>query len=316
VSTPIQLSVVSPVYRAELILPDLVREIHLAVQPLNISWEIVLVDDSSPDNSWKVIVELIKKYPTLRGARFSRNFGQQAAITAGLELARGQYAVVMDCDLQHHPRYIPELLRACRDGVDIVYTHVRKRKHGLLKNFFAALFHKVFRRLTDTPSVDSQYEVGSYSLLSRKAIDAFLRFTDRHRHYLLILRWMGFKTATIEIDHYDRHSGVTTYSFFQSVTLAIDGIASHSNKLLWWSIGLGAAFCCLAGLGVIHILYRYFTIGLLPGWTSLIVAILVSTGVILIMLGIVGIYIGKIFDQSRARPLYLFAELAQSENSL
>ncbi len=301
------LSVVSPVYHAEAVIDELVKQIKASAAALNKSYEILLVEDGSPDRSWQKIAENSKLHAEVRGIRLSKNFGQHAAITAGLEHSRGKYVVVMDCDLQDNPKYIPELLAAAQtQDVDIVYTVKKKREHSLVKNIFGRLYHLLFNWLVDGDSF-SRADVGSYSLISRNVVEAFKRIHDQHRHYLLVLRWLGFSSTYVDINHEQRFAGESSYSLAKLMVHAFEGVTSQSNKLLWVSIKMGFLFCGLSVLTIIGLVSAYFMHGFLAGWPSLSVLILFCTGVILIMMGVLGIYVGNIFDQTRQRPLYLVA---------
>jgi glycosyltransferase involved in cell wall biosynthesis len=297
------LSIVSPVYRSAPIVAPLVERIVAAVTPVTANFEIVLVDDCSPDDSWAQIVAAAQREPRLRGLRLSRNFGQHPAITAGLAHARGDYVVVMDCDLQDDPAYIPALLAKAREGYDLVLTRKENRAHSWDRNVAARAFTTVFNILSG--QVHSDPHLGGFSLLSRKVVDAFLRIHDVHRHYLLILGWMGFKTAVVPVVHQPRHAGKSTYAFGRLVKHAVEGLTSQSTLLLKIAVGLGFAYVCLALAGTIYLCIRYFTQGFLAGWASTIVLLLASTGLILMSIGVLGIYIGQIFEQVRGRPLYL-----------
>jgi glycosyltransferase involved in cell wall biosynthesis len=301
-STQPFISIISPVYNAELILPELVKRIVISMKGITDNYEIILVEDCGPDNSWLIINELTKSYPKLKGVKLSRNFGQHYAITAGLDCSKGDWVVVMDCDLQDNPVYIKELYNKAQEGHDIVYTIKREREHSTFKNLTAFLFFKIFNYLSENQSASKA--VGSYSILSRKVVNAFLCIKDTHRHYLMVLRTLGFSYAEIEIIHDKRYEGKSSYNLSKLIKHAIDGITSQSDKLLRISITVGFSFCIISLLLACYTLIKYFTHGALPGYTSLTTLLLLSTGLILLSIGIAGIYIGKIFEQSKNRPLY------------
>jgi polyisoprenyl-phosphate glycosyltransferase len=300
-----EISFVVPVYHGERSLPELVQGIAAACEGLVRDWEVVLVDDGSPDRSWQRIQELGANDPRVKGIKLSRNFGQHHALSAGLEASRGACVIVMDCDLQDDPAYIPALYRKFREGFEIVYTLKDRRAHPFLKNLQAALFFRLFNFLIDDPRSSARRDVGSYSLISRKVADAFLAVRDYHRHYLMVIRWLGFSETAIEVKHRPRPYGRSSYSFGKLVAHAINGIASQSNRLLHLAIGVGLAFFALSIFATAGLIVAWYFRGFLQGWTSVMVMILMSTGCILLCLGIVGLYIGKIFDQVRGRPLYL-----------
>jgi len=301
------ISVVSPVYRAEDTVAELVRRIGEAMAPLTESFEIVLVDDGSPDRGWERIEECCGADPRVVGVRLSRNFGQHSAITAGLAHARGDWVVVMDCDLQDNPSYIPELYRRALDGYDIVYTIKEKRYHGAVKNYFARQFARVSNWLSSDGAADPR--IGAYSLVSRRVVEAFLRIHDVHRHYLVLLRWLGFPATAISIRHEPRFAGRSSYSLLSLVRHAVNGIVSHSVRLLYLSVAVGFNFLCISLLGIGYLVVAYLASGFRDGWTSTIVLILLCTSMILLSIGTAGIYIGKIFEQVKRRPLYLVEEM-------
>jgi dolichol-phosphate mannosyltransferase len=296
------LSIVSPVYRAEKIVDELVKRIIEEVSKITPNFEVVLVEDGSPDSSWEKIEENCQKDMRVKGIKLSRNFGQHYAITAGLEYAKGDFVVVMDCDLQDNPKYINDLYQKALKGFDIVYTHKEQRKHGFFKNKIARFYFIIFNYLSDNQQANDK--TGAYSILSRKVVDAFCQIKDLHRHYLMILRVLGFKSSVIHISHEERYEGETSYTFSKLMKLAIDGIASQSEKLLTLSINVGFIFCSSAILWAIYLVIAYFVRGSLPGYTSIMVLMLLSTGLILTSIGVIGIYIGRIFGQVKNRPLF------------
>jgi polyisoprenyl-phosphate glycosyltransferase len=297
------LSIVSPVYRAEEIVGELVRRITEEVSRITPDFEIVLVDDGSPDRGWSRIEEAGATDPRIKGIQLSRNFGQQYAITAGLDHARGRWVVVMDCDLQDDPRYIHDLFAKAREGYDIVYTVKERREHGLLQNLGAQLFTVALNWLSSGRAVSPR--TGAYSILSRQAVEAFREVRDTHRHYLLVLRWLGFHSTDIVIQHHKRYRGRSSYTFAKLLRHAVDGFASQSDRLLYLAIGAGFLFLCASIATALYLVVQYFLHGFKEGWTSTIVLILLSTSMVLLSIGAVGVYIGKIFDQVKRRPLYL-----------
>jgi glycosyltransferase involved in cell wall biosynthesis len=297
------LSIVSPVYGSAGIVAPLVERIVAAVAPLTADFEIVLVEDGSPDDSWAQIAAVASREPRVRGLRLARNFGQQAAITAGLAHARGAHVVVMDCDLQDDPAYIQALLSKAREGYDIVLTRKANRRHAWHRNLGARGFAAVFNLLSGHRPAGPQ--VGGYSILSRQVVDAFLQVRDVHRHYLLILGWLGFRTAVVPVQHHPRHSGQSTYTLLRLLRHAIEGITSQSTLLLKFAVGIGFIYFCSSVAGATYLCISYFLHGFRAGWASTVVLLLASTGLILMAIGILGVYIGNIFEQVRNRPLYL-----------
>lgn len=301
-------SVVSPVYLAEESISDLVRSISQVLARDFPHFEIVLVDDGSPDGSWPRIVAMASEDPRVRGVRLSRNFGQHAAITAGLAHARGELVIVMDCDLQDDPADIPAFIAKAAEGHEIVFGQRPKREHPGWKNLTAGFFFWIFNLLTDASWKRASKDIGSYTLLTRKAVDAFLRVHDAQRHFLMILRWLGFSQGYVTVTHRPRPRGRSSYTIPKLLRHALAGITAQSNRLLYASVIAGLGYAFFAGVGIVWLIVQYLTRGSLEGWTSLAVILLSSTGLILTAIGILGIYLGNVFDQVRNRPLYLVAQ--------
>ncbi|HUP60157.1 MAG TPA: glycosyltransferase [Thermoanaerobaculia bacterium] len=300
---PPLLSVVSPVYCAEEIVGEFVRNVRDVLEKITPAYEIILVEDGSDDGTWKHVEATCASDSRVKGVKLTRNFGQHQAITAGLEHARGEFVVVMDCDLQDDPAFIPSLYEKAREGHDVVLTARGDRAHGWIKNIFARFFASVLNDLAGGIPADAQ--VGGYSILSRRAVNAFRGVGDVHRHYLVIVRWLGFPIAHVPVVHRPRYRGNSSYSFWKLARHAIDGWISHSNRLLYTSVAMGFTFLFGSIAGTVLVVVLYFVQGFAQGWPSIVVLILICTGAILVSLGVLGIYVGKIFDQVRARPLYV-----------
>ena len=299
------ISIVSPVYQAEKIVDKLVERISEEVSKITENFEIILVEDGSPDNSWEAIERNCQKDKRVKGIKLSRNFGQHYAITAGLHSSKGNWVVVMDCDLQDDPKYISQLFEKAQEGFDIVYTVKIKREHSFTKNFLANLYYHIFNWLIDNKEQKSSNQIGSYSLLSRKVVQSFKNYKDYRRHYLMILRWLGFTTTFIQIEHKERFEGKSSYNFSKLLTHAIDGITSQSDKILRLTVTLGFIISSIAILGGIYVITRTFIAPFQSGWASLMVLILFTSGLIITSIGISAIYIGKIFEQTKERPLFI-----------
>jgi polyisoprenyl-phosphate glycosyltransferase len=299
------LTIVSPVYGAEKIVDELVKQLVQVIIPITSEYEIILVEDCGPDKSWDKIVENCQLNRKIVGIKLSRNFGQHFAITAGIEKAKGDYIVVIDCDLQDDPKYIPEMYKKIKEGYDIIYTFKDERKHSIFKNITASLFNLVFNYLVDNKNVQLHKNVGAYSMISKKVKDAFNAYNDYHRHYLLVLRWLGFKSFYLPIVHKERFSGKSSYTFSKLLKHAIDGIITQSDKLLRVFVNFGLFVSSLSFLSIIIIVILYFLKGFMSGWASLIVVLLFSTGIILTGIGVLGVYLAKTFEQTKNRPRYL-----------
>ena len=302
----VQLSVVVPVYGCADCLVALHERLTRTLGPMTDSYELVFVDDRSVDTGWAVLQQLATQDPHVNAFRLSRNFGQDAAITAGLAQARGDWAVVMDCDLQEAPEDIPRLWAAAQDGFDMVRTTRRGWHHSAFRRWTSRLY----RRLTLETDVRPDYS--NLSLLSRRVVDAFLRLHDRDREYMIALDWLGFDSTSIEIEHHDRHAGRSGYTLRRLVQVALDGMFFRSTVLLRLVVLLGFV---IAAIGVVVATFEvvdYFAEPhqTVPGYTSLAVLLLVLAGFIIVSVGVVGLYVGRIFEQVKNRPLFLIDDQA------
>lgn len=300
-----KISIISPVYKAENIVDELVRRCEEEVSKISEDYEILLVEDGGPDNSWKKIEENCAKNNKVKGIKLSRNFGQHYAISAGMKNATGDLVILLDCDLQDNPKYFSELINKFKEGYDVVFTEKNSRKHSWFKNITASFFNFLFNYLVDETNWKGSKNIGSYSLLSRKAVDAFNAMNDYRRHYLMIVRWLGFNSTSIKVDHDTRFEGKSSYNVIKLINHAVDGLTSQSDKILRLTVVFGFLLSLLAFLCAIYIIIYSLFYSFLPGWASLSVLILFVGGLIITSVGISGIYIGKIFEQTKQRPLYL-----------
>ncbi|MBV9339208.1 MAG: glycosyltransferase family 2 protein, partial [Solirubrobacterales bacterium] len=301
--------VVVPVYGCADYLVALHARLSDSVAQITDSYEFVFVDDRSLDDGWSVLARLAREDEHVRAFRLSRNFGQDAAITAGLSLAAGDWVVVMDCDLQEAPEDIPRMWAAAGEGYDIVRTVRRGWRHSVFRRWSS----RVYRRLTVETDVRPDYS--NLSLLSRPVVDAFLQLRDRDREYMIALDWLGFDSTQIEIEHHDRHAGESGYTLRRLVQVALDGMFFRSTVLLRLVVLLGFV---VALIGVVIALFEvvdYFVEPqkTVPGYTSLAVLLLVLAGFIIVSVGVVGLYVGRIFEQVKNRPLFLIDQEARGE---
>lgn len=308
-AAPCLLTVVIPVYRAEHVLPELCERLYRSLLTLTEAFEIILVDDRSPDKSWNVMLDLLPRYPRLTGVRLSRTFGQHYAITAGLDLARGQWTVVMDCDLQDHPEDIGLLLRKAQEGFDVVLARRVARQDSWMKRVTSRAFYRVFALLSGY-TLDST--VGSFRIMERRVVDAFCRMREAYRLFGGMIEWLGFRVASVDTRHSARADGRSTYSWIALSRIALDGIISFSNRPLYLSAVLGATMSIVAaGYGVAVSVYLLAAgRAAVPGWLSLFVLTTFVGGLILFNLGIIGIYLGRLYDQVKGRPLYVVDRIA------
>jgi glycosyltransferase involved in cell wall biosynthesis len=272
---------------------------------IGVSYELIFVDDRSPDGAWQILRELTVADSSVRALRLSRNFGQQAAITAGIGASRGSWTVVMDCDLQDPPEFVAELYAKSQEGFDIVLGRRKEKKHSLFRLLAARLYFK-FLRLFLGVHISGEY--GSFSIMAAKVREAFLRVPDRDRHYLPILLWLGFNRASVDYEHGERHAGKSSYSLRSLVRLAVEGVFFQTASLLRWIVYLGFCVALAGSLLAVALIVLAIVVNPPPGWTSLAVLILLVGGFIIVSTGVTGLYIGKIFQQVKNRPLFLIDE--------
>ena len=300
----VTLSVVVPVFNEASGLDALHERVSSTLRHAGVAYEIVLVDDGSRDGSWERMAALAERDPHLVLVRLSRNFGHQVAITAGLDHACGEAVVVMDADLQDPPEVVPQMIERWRAGYDVVYGRRERRLgEGLFKRATASLFYRLVRRLT---AVEIPADTGDFRLMSRRAVEAFRSLQERNRFVRGMVAWVGFRQTAVDYVREARHAGETKYPVRKMVRFAGDAIFSFSHVPLRFATGLGLA-SSTAGFGyaVYAILARVLGWPTVQGWASLMVAIIFLVGVQLISLGIIGEYIGRIYDEVKARPLYL-----------
>lgn len=300
----VYLSVVSPVYRAEACLEELHRRLVQTLEALERPFEIVLVEDCGPDASWPLIEQIAAKDPRVRGLQLTRNFGQHHAVTAGLEASRGDWVVVMDCDLQDRPEEIPAMLaKAEAEDLQCVLARRAKRSDSAFKRLQSRAFYWVFCSLTD---LDYDGAVSNFGVASRQVIDDVLQMREAVRYYPGFLYWLGYATDFHDVAHDPRFAGETSYTFWKLLRHSQVIILAHSNKPLYLCVAAGffvALASILAGLGYLVYVALYGT--RVEGWPSLMISIFFSTGAIVSTLGLLGLYLGQIFTEVKRRPLYV-----------
>lgn len=297
------ISVIVPVYRSPESLHELYERLNKTLSALVADWEILLIEDCGGDNSWEIVKELCAKDRRVRGVRFARNFGQHYGITAGMDLCTKDWAVVMDCDLQDRPEEIAKLYHKAQEGFDIVLAARQRRHQSLLQRFIVATFYRVFNFLTD-----GKYDarIGNFRIVSRKVIDNFKTFREQLRFFGALVQWMGFPAATVEVQHDPRPYGESSYNYYRLLALGFNTVIAYSDKPLRLCIGFGLVTMAFSFSMAAFILYRYLAFGsAVMGWSSLIVTICFFSGVIILILGLIGIYLGKVFEETKRRPLYI-----------
>ena len=299
-----EISVVIPVYNCAGCLRALHERLTATLSALTADYEIVLVDDRSRDGAWEVLATLARSDPRLRVVRLSRNFGQHAAITAGLTRSRGAWTVVMDCDLQEPPEEIARLYTKAQEGYDIVRATREGRRHSAFRRMSASLYRRML-----SEREGGEIEFSTLSIISRKVVDAFLQLRDRDREYQLVLDWLGFSQATISFAHADRGGdSPSAYGLRELVRVALDGMFFRTTVLLRWIVLLGFVVALLGGLLGLYAIYSRYVEDTPPGYTSIVVLLVLLSGFIIISLGVVGLYVGRIFDQVKGRPLFVVDE--------
>lgn len=305
-SDSIEISIVSPVYRAEPIIDKLVERIIAAVSQLTSSYEIILVEDGGPDGSWGKIQENCVKNPNVKGVKLSRNYGQQHAIQAGLDVAKGSYIVTMDCDLQDQPEEIYKLLNKCKEGVEIVVASRKNRQDSALKKMLSRIFYSALGYLTETKQ---DRTVANFACYQRKAVQAMAQVKDHNRYYPMLQQLVGFNYAKIEIEHAEREEGNSSYSFGKRMRLAMDTILTFSDKPLRLTVKFGVFLSFISICAAITMVVLYFFSDVkADGWASLALMISFFSGLIIAVLGVVGLYVGRTFESVKQRPTYIVQE--------
>lgn len=301
-----ELSIVSPVYHGEKMLNELVQRIHAAIKELTDDYEIILVNDCSPDLSWQKITEICSHDKKVKGINLSRNFGQPYAITAGLSYAAGEYVAVIDCDLQNKPEDLPAMYRKAKEGYDIVSARRVVREDTFLKRLSSATFHRVYDFLSGFKTDKAVAEFGIYS---RKVVKVYCSIPEYSRSFVELVHTLGFKKTTVDVLHDHRLEGESSYNLYRLLKLSYDSIISNSNRPLHLAVSLGLIMSVISFLmAVYNIFAKFYGLNEVVGYTSTIFSIWFVGGLLLFMMGILGLYIGKIFDQVKGRPVFIVSE--------
>lgn len=302
-----KLSIISPVYRAENILDELVHRIEHSAMKITNDFEVILVDDASPDNSWNKIETIAKVKSFVKGIKLSRNFGQHYAISAGIDVCTGDWVVVMDCDLQDQPEEIEKMYVEAQKGFDIVYGRRYQRKDTFFKKLFSKIFSKVLSYLT---GLEFDNTVANFGIYSKNVISNLKFMHDKIRFFPTMLKWVGFKSTSVNIEHANRIEGKSNYNFKKLTKLALDIVLANSDKPMRLTVRLGFYVAFFAVLFGMYILIRALFFGFaVSGYASIIFSIWFLSGLILATLGIVGLYVGKIFEGVKNRPVYIIEKL-------
>ena len=301
------ISVVIPMYGCRAAVNELHRRLCENLEKLTNSFEIIMVDDCCPQNSWEEIVKICEKDKRVKGIHLSRNFGQIKAITAGLDQSRGDWVVVMDCDLQDRPESIIELYNKAQEGYDVVFARRKGRKDTWLTKRLSKLFYKVYDYFTDG-NFDSS--ICNFSISKRKVIDSYCRMREHNRAFVMFVRWLGFNQTAIELEADKRFEGKSSYNLKKKMKMAFEIITSQSNKPLLFSVKVGFFIALLSLIYIIYLVVRTLAFGdVLIGWTSIMASIYLATGILLCAIGVAVLYMGNIFEEAKNRPIYVISEI-------
>ena len=305
---PVLISLVIPVFNEEATLDMLFSTIRDRLATLGVSYEVVLIDDGSRDRTAEMIAEMTRRDPRFRSVHFSRNFGHQAAVTAGLHFAQGSAVVVMDADLQDPPELLTVMIARWREGYHVVYAQrVARRAEGAFKRGIAFTYYRLLQHLTD---VEIPADTGDFCLMDRRVVDLLNRMPERNRYLRGLRAWLGFRQTAVQFERPPRYAGEPKYTFWKSLALGINGIVSFSKVPLRVAtyLGLTASTISLVLTGW-AVYQRLVGADTVQGWASTLVVILLLGGAQLLMIGIVGEYLSRIYDEVKQRPMYVIDEL-------
>jgi len=301
------LSVIIPIYNEELNISLLHSRLKKVIDSLNVSWEFIFINDGSKDNSLILIKELAKNDQRIKYISFSRNFGHQVAVTAGLDACVGDSVVIIDADLQDPPELITDLYNKFREGYDVVYARRKARKgESIMKKITAKIFYRILKSIT---SVNIPVDTGDFRIISRKIVDILKQMPEKHKYLRGQISWAGYNQTFIEYNRDERNAGKTGYTYKKMMSFAMDGVTSFSNFPLKIVTYAGFLVSLVAFIMIVYALYsRFITKDYVQGWTSLMISVLFIGGIQLISIGIIGQYLSRINDNVRNRPLYLIGE--------
>ena len=306
------ISVVIPVYKCSECIEELHQRLCIALQNISVTdYEIIFINDGSPENDWDVIRRLCCQEKKVKGLNLSRNFGQHKAITAGLDYAKGEWVVIMDCDLQDQPEELPKLYTKANEGYDVVFGKRSGRKDRLHKKIFSKCFNIIFSYLIGQ-KIDNS--VSNYSIISKKVVHEIIKMRESSRSHALFIYWLGFDVAYVDIVHASRKVGKSAYGFRKAFNIAADFAISRSNKPLKLFVKFGVYIALIAMFYGVYLVSNYFINGTsLLGWTSLMVSLYFLGGLLLASMGLVGIYVGRTYDEVKQRPLYAIKDKVNIE---
>jgi len=300
-------SVVAPCFDEEDVLPLFLRRVGGVLDSLGGTSEVVLVDDGSRDRTWEIIDKAAVEDPRIVGVRLMRNHGHQLALTAGLSVCRGERVLIIDADLQDPPELLPDMMALMDEGADVVYGQRRRREgEGVLKRTTASLFYRLISRMAE---VDIPLDTGDFRLITRRVLDLLISMPERHRFVRGLVSWIGGKQVPLVYDRDPRAAGESKYPFTKMLRFATDAITAFSMVPLRLSIILGWVMAAIGFAAAINSIQGALLGHTVPGWSSLMAAIGLLTGTQFLMLGIIGAYLGRLYDQSKGRPLFLIRDM-------
>ena len=300
------ISVIIPSYACSQSISELTKRLLLTLKNITNDYEIIFVNDASPENDWEIIKAIAQKEQKVKGINLSRNFGQHYAITAGLKNAKGQWVIVMDGDLQDQPEEIAKLYQKAIEGYDIVYAKRHQREDTFFKKLSSKIFYKTLSYLTDTKQ-DST--IGNFGIYNKKVVNAILKMNDSIKYFPTMSQWVGFNKTAINVTHASRDLGKSSYNLKSLLSLAFNNMITFSNKPLKLMVNFGFFIVLMTLVFGGAFLVKYLTGSIaVIGYTSLILSIWFLSGIIMMMLGVLGIYLGKVFEQVKGRPNYLITE--------
>ncbi|MDR1559901.1 MAG: glycosyltransferase family 2 protein [Clostridiales bacterium] len=307
-----EFSVIVPAYNEQEVIEESYKRLSAVMKELNEPYELIFIDDGSRDNTARILAGICEEDKNVKLLRFSRNFGHMPAITAGMDYARGSAVLVIDADLQDPPELFPKMIEKWREGYDVVYGKRSERKgETAFKKLTAGMYYRFLRRMTD---VDLPVDTGEFRLIDRKVCDVIKHIKEKNRYIRGLVSWVGFKQTAVEYVREKRFAGETKYPLGKMIKLAMNGITAFSYKPLKLATHLGLGISALSFLYLLIVLYqRLFTNSTAEGWASMVAIVLFSQGIVLIVLGLMGEYIGRIFEEIKDRPIYIIDEILNSE---
>jgi len=304
-------SVVIPAYNEQEVITETYNRLTGVLTGMNESYELIFVNDGSKDQTAHIIAGFCENDPSVRLINFTRNFGHMSAISAGMDHARGQAVFVIDADLQDPPEIFPEMAAKWKEGYHVIYgKRIERKGESLFKKLTAKVFYRFLRHMT---AVDLPADTGEFRLIDRKVNEAVKKLPEKNRYIRGLVSWVGFKQIPVEYVREERFAGITKYPLRKMITFAMDAITSFSQKPLKLGTMLGFSISLLSFLYILYVMYRFFTGQTIAGWASTVAAVMFTQGIVLMILGLMGEYIGRIYTELQNRPTYIIQEIVESK---